>query len=169
MAQVSAFYERNSNNSTNVRSQITERVMSGSLKIIDEKKIPIDNDKVQMKETKKEGNIRRNNEITTKGSLSLSGHILPVSSAGDGLSQVPVQRPVAVAPEVKFTDLPEYRSAYLQALNEGLAGQPARDRARGLLEFVLPKTTLSSILKEENQLEAFKNQSYSSQSPTCNS
>jgi hypothetical protein len=114
MEQVSSFYEKN--NSNNIRLQIAERVMNGNLKIIDEKKV-IDNDKVQVKETKKEGNIRRNNEITSKGSLSLSSQTLPVNSS-DG---PPVQRPVAVAPEVKFTDLPEYRSAYLQALNEGLA------------------------------------------------
>ena len=42
-----------------------------------------------------------------------------------------------VMPEKKWTEIPEYRSAYLQALNEGLNGQDARDRARSLLVNVL--------------------------------
>jgi hypothetical protein len=48
-----------------------------------------------------------------------------------------VTRHVPVMPEKKWTELPEYRTAYLQALNEGLAGQDARDRTRGLLVNVL--------------------------------
>jgi outer membrane biosynthesis protein TonB len=47
------------------------------------------------------------------------------------------EKKVATMPEKKWTELPEYRSAYLQALNEGLNGQGARDRARGLLVNVL--------------------------------
>ena len=42
-----------------------------------------------------------------------------------------------VMPEKKWTEIPEYRSAYLQALIEGLNGQDARDRARSLLVNVL--------------------------------
>lgn len=48
-----------------------------------------------------------------------------------------VTRAVPVMPEKKWTELPEYRTAYLQALNEGLSGQGARDRTRGLLVNVL--------------------------------
>lgn len=49
----------------------------------------------------------------------------------------PIPKPVLAIPEKKWTEIPEYRNAYLQALNEGLSGQTARDRARALLVNVL--------------------------------
>ena len=49
---------------------------------------------------------------------------------------VPVRK-VLTMPEKKWTELPEYRSAYLQALNEGLEGASARSRTRDLLANVL--------------------------------
>lgn len=49
---------------------------------------------------------------------------------------IPVRK-VLTMPEKKWTELPEYRSAYLQALNEGLGGAAARARTRDLLTNVL--------------------------------
>jgi hypothetical protein len=57
------------------------------------------------------------------------------SGGGGGSLTLPVQQ---LLQQAKLTELPEYRSAFLQALNEGLTAQNARNRARALLEYVLP-------------------------------
>ena len=66
-----------------------------------------------------------------------SGGKIPLLDTTTSTTTSIPQKTIAIMPEKKWTELPEYRSAYVQALNEGLNGQSARDRTRGLLENVL--------------------------------
>ena len=90
----------------------------------------------QMQNKKIESEKTMDNK-TTKISEKKSGGKIPLQDNTTSSSTSIPQKTVAVMPEKKWTELPEYRSAYVQALNEGLNGQSARDRTRGLLENVL--------------------------------
>ena len=96
-------------------------------------------------------NNNNNNKFGNNGDLRMTNKkLISKTTAGiDVPSSGPVPKVALLMPEKKWTEIPEYRSAYLQALNEGLNGQNARDRARSLLVNVLADvstTLLTSII-----------------------
>jgi hypothetical protein len=54
----------------------------------------------------------------------------------------------------------EYRSAFLKALNDGLSGMEARKSALTSLEFVLPRSVLDAIWKEEEAEEEIRKRAF---------
>lgn len=55
---------------------------------------------------------------------------------------------------------PEYRSAFLKCLNDGLTGMDARKSALSSLEYVLPRSVLDAIWKEEEAEEEIRKKAF---------
>lgn len=77
-----------------------------------------------------------------KASTSISTSTSTSKQSGVSLSDLAIPTPpiipkAPVMPVKKWTEIPEYRTAYLEALNQGLSGQTARDHAKLLLTYVL--------------------------------
>lgn len=56
--------------------------------------------------------------------------------------------------------LPEYRQALMLAMNAGLSGQAAREKARADLEYVLPSSTIAAIREEEVTLDLIRERAF---------
>ena len=82
-------------------------------------------------------NDNNDNKFGNNGDLKMTEKTLKTTRGIEVPSSGLVPKVALVMPEKKWTEIPEYRNAYLQALNEGLNGQNARDRARSLLVNVL--------------------------------
>jgi hypothetical protein len=84
---------------------------------------------------KKQQNENRNSKQKTSTSTSISKQSISLSDLA--IPTPPVIPKAPVMPIKKWTEIPEYRTAYLEALNQGLSGQTARDHAKLLLTYVL--------------------------------
>jgi hypothetical protein len=91
---------------------------------------------------KKQQNESSKSKPKTSTSISISKQSIPLS---DLAIITPPNIPKApVMPVKKWTEIPEYRTAYLEALNQGLSGQTARDHAKLLLTYVVAEVRILS-------------------------
>lgn len=120
LQQVEDHYNRANRNSTaeiNARKNAVEKQNSQQNEIL--------------KKQQNESNKAKHKTISSSSKqsiLSLSDLTIPTP---------PIIPKAPVMPDKIWTELPEYRTAYLEALNMGLSGQTARDHAKLLLTYVL--------------------------------
>ena len=121
LQQVEDHYNRANRNSTaeiNARKNAIEKQNLQQNEIL----------KKQQNESNKAKHKTSSSSTSKQSMLSLSDLAIPTP---------PIIPKAPVMPDKIWTELPEYRTAYLEALNMGLSGQTARDHAKLLLTYVL--------------------------------
>lgn len=121
LQQVEDHYNRANRNSTaeiNARKNAFEKQNLQQNEIL----------KKQQNESNKAKHKASSSTSSKQSMLSLSDLTIPTP---------PIIPKAPVMPDKIWTEIPEYRTAYLEALNMGLSGQTARDHAKLLLTYVL--------------------------------
>lgn len=130
--QIEEYYNRANRNSA---AELNARKNA-----IDKQKVSLQDDNLKKQQNE---NIKLKQKTPTPTSTSTSISKQSVVSLSDLAIPSPLIIPKApVMPVKKWTEIPEYRTAYLEALNQGLSGQTARDHAKLLLTYVLAEVRI---------------------------